>query len=257
MLDIFHKVKRGDFFAISIEEHKTAVMSLIDLFWNNVENCRYMVPIQDALNWCKDNTDKCIHKHGLIERLQENAVDMAFTLWDLFYVLTRDKTCEGDNATLDAIGKATYDITKMYSEQLGFDYTFDSEKEVSHDSLKSQWDDLYITARDLWPEHSKVRCPFRPWFDKIHAVKHAIKDELRDDKYEVMKMWGHFMHKIHHKEHKIQKHLAKMWHQSEEKSAAINQSWADLFAHIAPHHEEIPSPAQEIIDNMPDFFEQV
>lgn len=180
-------------------------MSVIDLLWKNVEDCRYVVPLQDALHWCGANTDKCIHKQDLIQRLQDNAVDIFMTLWDLYSVVTRDKSCESDNATLDAIGKATYDLSKLYSEQLGFDYSLDAEKEVSHESIKTQFMEVYDTAKATWP--AVTRCPFRDWFDKIHAVKHAIRDELRDDKQELKKMWHHVVNKVLHKEKRIQKHI--------------------------------------------------
>jgi hypothetical protein len=66
---IGEKLRTGDFFAITLEEHKAAVDNVIELIYQTIEDCRFVVPIQDALHWCRDNTDKCVHKHDLIERL--------------------------------------------------------------------------------------------------------------------------------------------------------------------------------------------
>jgi len=131
------------------------------------------------------------------------------SLWDLYSVATRDRTCEDDDTTLANYGKVAYDLTKMYSEQLGFDYTFDSEKEVRQDSIKTQAMEVYDSAKATWP--AVPRCPFRNWFDKIHAIKHAIKDEAKDDIHAIKHWWHHIIHKIHHKEHKIANHLSEMW----------------------------------------------
>jgi hypothetical protein len=116
MIDIIYKLKDGDFFGVSVDDYKDAIMDLVDLVYTEHAECKFMVPIQDVLHWCGANTDKCIHKVDLIQRLQDNVVDMAFTLWDLYRVVTRDLSCEDDNETLIQIGKATYDIAKMYSE---------------------------------------------------------------------------------------------------------------------------------------------
>lgn len=141
---------------------------------------------------------------------------MAYILWDLYGVLTRDQSCESDNETLNQIGKATYDIVKLYSEQLGFDYTLDTQKELSHESLKTQFNEVYQTAKATWP--AVTRCPFREWFDKIHAVKHMIRDEWHDDVHEIKKYFHSYMDIVNEQTEKDLKKLDKMWAIAEKKN---------------------------------------
>jgi hypothetical protein len=142
------------------------------------------------------------------------------SLWDLFSIVTRDQTCEDDDTTVAYIGKASYDLAKMYSEQLGFDKTFDSQTELRHDSLKTQFMEVHDKAKAEWP--AVIRCPFRDWFDKIHAVKHAVTDEFHDDVHGIKHWWHHIMHKAHQKERRVVHHLQNMWSKSYEKANDIN-----------------------------------
>lgn len=71
---LHHKIITGDFFSITIEEHKAAINDVIEAVWSTFEDCRFAVPVQDVLNWCKNNTGKCVHKHDLLQRWYENAI---------------------------------------------------------------------------------------------------------------------------------------------------------------------------------------
>ena len=133
---LHHKLIEGDFFNITIEEHKAAINDVIEAVWSEIENCRVVVPIQDMLQWCQNNTDKCVHKHDLVQRLYENAIEIFEAMFDIYNIATRNTMCENNVTTVQNWGKFSYDAAQIYSKQLGFDVALDSEKEVSHESVK-------------------------------------------------------------------------------------------------------------------------
>jgi hypothetical protein len=150
---IHHKLIQGDFFAISIEEHKNAINDVIEAIWSTIEDCRMVVPLQDALNWCKNNTDKCVHKRDLLSRYYENAVEIFGALYDMYHIVTRNTMCENNMTTVENYGKFAYDAAQIYSRDLGFDYYLDTEKEVSHDSIKVQFQEVADSVAHNWPTH--------------------------------------------------------------------------------------------------------
>lgn len=68
-ITLIQKIKVGDIFTITMAEHEAAVMDIIELFWQTMDDCKFHIPVQDLIHWCRDNTDKCVHKKHLVERL--------------------------------------------------------------------------------------------------------------------------------------------------------------------------------------------
>ena len=49
--------------------------------------------------------------------------------------------------TVENWGKFSYDAAQIYSKQLGFDVPLDSQKEVSHESIKEQINHVIDAAK--------------------------------------------------------------------------------------------------------------
>jgi len=50
-------------------EAQKVMNDVIEMIWSNADECKFMVPITDAISWCGDNSDKCVHKVGLLDRI--------------------------------------------------------------------------------------------------------------------------------------------------------------------------------------------
>jgi hypothetical protein len=197
---LHHKIITGDFFEITMDEHKSAINDMIEAVWSTIEDCRLVVPLQDVISWCENNTDKCVHKTDLLARLYDNAIEIFEAFFDMYNIVTRDTMCENNVTTVQNWGKMSYDIAQVYSKQLGFDVALDTKKEVSHESLKVQINHVVDAAAATWPAHPT--CPFRPLYETLKTIKTYIKDEVHDD-----------LHSIHHfvkdEVHHIKDHFAK------------------------------------------------
>ena len=112
---VFDKIAKGDYFNISLVEAKDAVDEALDAFYGTVNDCKFHVPVQDLIGWCTENTDKCRHKVGLLDRLLDNSIDIAFELYDLYNVLMQDPRCLDYADTVNAYGKMAYDVTSVWS----------------------------------------------------------------------------------------------------------------------------------------------
>jgi len=133
---LHHKIVTGDFFAISLDEHKSAINDVIEAVWSTIEDCRFVVPIQDVLTWCQNNTDKCVHKADYLNRLYDNAIEIFGAFYDMYHIATRNTMCENNVTSVQNWGKFSYDVAQIYSRDLGFDVALDTKKEVSHESVK-------------------------------------------------------------------------------------------------------------------------
>jgi len=113
---LHHKVITGDFFNITIDEHKAAINDMIEAIWTTIEDCRVVVPIQDIISWCENNTDKCVHKRDLVQRLYENAIEIMEAMFDMYNIATRNTMCENNMTTVENWGKFSYDAAQIYSK---------------------------------------------------------------------------------------------------------------------------------------------
>jgi hypothetical protein len=85
---IFDKVKEGDFFNISQNETEDAIEDIFEAIFGTIKDCRFYTPVYDFLQWCGDNTDQCIHKKDLLQRLWDNGQDIGFMAYDLYHIST-------------------------------------------------------------------------------------------------------------------------------------------------------------------------
>ena len=97
---LHHKIITGDFFAISLDEHKSAINDVIEAVWSTIEDCRFVVPVQDVITWCQNNTDKCVHKTDLLARLYDNAIEIFEAFFEMYTIATRDTMCENNMTTV-------------------------------------------------------------------------------------------------------------------------------------------------------------
>jgi len=79
-----HKLIEGDFFNITINEALKIANDHIEAIWYNVDQCHMMVPVTDIITWCGDNSDKCVHLDGLLDRIQSNYMYIASILYDIY-----------------------------------------------------------------------------------------------------------------------------------------------------------------------------
>ena len=89
---------------------------MIEAIWSTIEDCRVVVPIQDIISWCENNTDKCVHKHDLVQRLYENAIEIIEAMFDMYNIATRNTMCENNMTTVENWGKFSYDAAQIYSK---------------------------------------------------------------------------------------------------------------------------------------------
>ena len=238
---LHHKIITGDFFDITIEEHKSAINNMIEAMWSIIEDCRFVVPVQDMITWCQNNTDKCVHKKDLLARLYENAVEIFEAFFDIYHIATRNTMCENNMTTVENWGKFSYDAAQIYSKQLGFDVPLDSQKEVSHESIKEQINHVIDAAAATWPAHPT--CPFRPVFETLKTMRSYIKDEIHDDFHMIKDM-------AKDKIHKIKEHVEKKAERIEKKFNRVVDKIQDTFA-APPQAPEVPE--FEIQFEMPQF----
>ena len=78
----------------------------------------------------------------------------------MYNIATRNTMCENNMTTVENWGKFSYDAAQIYSKQLGFDTVLDTEKEVSHESIKDQINHVVDAAAATWTTRHK-ECPFR------------------------------------------------------------------------------------------------
>lgn len=172
-----HKVIELDIFNLSMDEAKQVANDVIEMIWSNVDECKMMVPITDAISWCGDNSDKCIHKVGLLDRIQDNFFTIAKELYDIYEIATRDTLCENQTEKLANIGKVVENAARLWAMYDGFDMEFDADKELPKESIKEQYHTAKQKVYDNWPEHKS--CPFRPIFDAIHDAKAEMFEKIK------------------------------------------------------------------------------
>ena len=218
---LHHKIITGDFFAISMDEHKSAINDVIEAVWSTVEDCRFVVPVQDVITWCQNNTDKCVHKTDLLARLYDNAIEIFEAFFDMYNIATRDTMCENNITTVQNWGKMSYDVAQVYSKQLGFDVVLDSKKEVSHESVKEQINHVIDAAAATWPAHPS--CPFRPLYETLKTMRSYIKDEVHDDLHMIHHM---IKDKVHHAKEHFEQKIEKFENHFANGMEQIQSSWA-------------------------------
>jgi len=173
---LHHKVITGDFFNISMDEHKNVANDIIEMVHLNGEYCSTLTPITDIIGWCGENDGKCVHKRGLLDRLADNSFPMMMAMYEMYSIITRDTLCENQSQKLVQIGLLVEDGAKLWSMQEGFDMKFDSKKEIPHESIKEQIHGTIQKVHEKWP--AKKECPFRPIFDLIKEIKTEVHEEI-------------------------------------------------------------------------------